>query len=123
MMKDELSNICGGEHEEAALRRDELLARMPDTNELIDLAELYKVFGDSSRVRIMSALALAELCVCELEAALDMSQSAVSHQLRILRQAKLVRATREGKSMRYALDDEHVRLILAQGLDHLREGA
>ncbi len=94
-------------------------ALMPDTDSLYDLSEVFRVFGDSTRIRILYALFESELCVCDLTQVLGLSQSAVSHQLRILKDAKLVRFRREGKSMIYALDDDHVRTILSMGMEHL----
>lgn len=94
---------------------------MPEEEELYDLAELFKVFGDSTRIRILFVLFEAEVCVCDLAEVLHMTQSAVSHQLKILKQAKLVRARREGKSVFYALADDHVRTIIAQGREHTEE--
>lgn len=94
---------------------------MPDENELYDLAELFKVFGDSSRIRILFVLFEAEVCVCDLAATLNMTQSAVSHQLRILKQNKLVKSRREGKSIFYSLADGHVRTIIDQGREHIEE--
>jgi ArsR family transcriptional regulator len=88
---------------------------------LLGLAELFKVLGDPSRLRILTALGVAELCVCDLAAVLDMSQSAISHQLAVLRGARLVRARRDGKSMFYALDDEHVSGIVGLASTHLSE--
>ena len=92
---------------------------MPDENELYDLAELFKVFGDSTRIRILYVLFEAEVCVCDLAQALNMTQSAISHQLRILKQNKLVKNRREGKSIFYSLADDHVRSIIAQGREHI----
>lgn len=94
---------------------------MPKEEELYDLAELFKVFGDSTRIRILFVLFEAEVCVCDLAEVLRMTQSAVSHQLKILKQAKLVSARREGKSVFYALADDHVRTIIAQGREHIEE--
>lgn len=94
---------------------------MPEEEELYDLAELFKVFGDSTRIRILFVLFEAEVCVCDLAEVLHMTQSAVSHQLKILKQAKLVSARREGKSVFYALADDHVRTIIAQGREHIEE--
>ena len=94
---------------------------MPEEEELYDLAELFKVFGDSTRIRILFVLFEAEVCVCDLAEVLHMTQSAVSHQLKILKQAKLVSARREGKSVFYSLADDHVRTIIAQGREHLEE--
>lgn len=88
---------------------------------LYDLAELFKVFGDSTRIRILYALMQKELCVGDLSSELSMNQSAVSHQLRILKDAKLVKFRRDGKSIFYALDDDHVRTILNVGMDHIEE--
>ena len=93
--------------------------KLPKEEELYDLAELYKVFGDSTRIRILFVLFEAEVCVCDLAAALQMTQSAISHQLRIL---KLVKSRREGKSIFYSLADGHVRTIINQGLEHIEEG-
>lgn len=94
---------------------------MPEETELYDLAELFKVFGDSTRIRILFVLFEAEVCVCDLAEALHMTQSAVSHQLRILKQNKLVKGRREGKSVFYSLADSHVRTIIAQGREHIEE--
>ena len=95
---------------------------MPEETELYDLAELFKVFGDSTRIRILFVLSSAEVCVCDLANVLNMTQSAISHQLRILKQNKLVKSRREGKSVFYSLADGHVRTIIAQGREHIEEG-
>ena len=94
---------------------------MPEETELYDLAELFKVFGDSSRIRILFVLFEAEVCVCDLAKVLNMTQSAISHQLRILKANKLVNSRREGKSVFYSLADGHVRTIIAQGREHIEE--
>ena len=94
---------------------------MPEETELYDLAELFKVFGDSTRIRILFVLFEAEVCVCDLASALNMTQSAISHQLRILKQNKLVKSRREGKSVFYSLADDHVRTIINQGREHIEE--
>ena len=94
---------------------------MPAETELYDLAELFKVFGDSTRIRILFVLFEAEVCVCDLAQALNMTQSAISHQLKILKQSKLVKSRREGKSVFYSLADGHVRTIIAQGREHIEE--
>lgn len=94
---------------------------MPEETELYDLAELFKVFGDSTRIRILFVLFEAEVCVCDLAEALSMTQSAISHQLKILKQNRLVKSRREGKSVFYSLADEHVRSIIAQGREHIEE--
>ena len=95
--------------------------RLPSEDVLYDLAELFKVFGDSTRVRILYVLFEAEVCVCDLAEALNMTQSAISHQLRILKQNKLVKSRREGKQVFYALADDHVYTILNQGVEHVTE--
>ena len=92
---------------------------MPNEEELYDLADLFKVFADSTRIRILFVLFKAEVCVCDLAKAL--TQSAVSHQLRILKQNKLVKNRREGKSIFYSLADEHVRTIISMGREHILE--
>ena len=94
---------------------------MPDDEYLYDLSELFKIFGDSTRIRILYALFDNELCVGDIAEILNLSQSSVSHQLRILKDAKLVKFRREGKSMFYALDDDHVRTILSMGMEHVEE--
>ena len=94
---------------------------LPNEDELYDLAELFKVFGDSTRIRILFALYQSEICVCDLAETLTMTQSAVSHQLKILKQAKLVNSRRDGKQVYYFLADDHVKTIIAQGRDHIEE--
>lgn len=95
--------------------------RMLSERDFLFLAELFKALGDYTRVRILFALSVNELCVCALAEVLDMSQSAISHQLRLLRAAKLVRYRKDGKNVYYALDDDHVRNLISQGLEHIRE--
>lgn len=95
--------------------------QMPQEEELYDLAELFKVFGDSTRIRILYVLFETEACVCDIAEALHMTQPAISHQLKILKQAKLVKNRREGKSVFYSLADGHVRTIIAQGREHIEE--
>ncbi|MEY8333984.1 metalloregulator ArsR/SmtB family transcription factor [Lachnospiraceae bacterium 47-T17] len=102
-------------------RLEKVREKLPDVDELYDLAELFKVFGDSTRIRILYVLFQSELCVCDLAEVLGMTQSAVSHQLKILKQAKLVTGRREGKSVFYALADDHVRSIIDQGKEHVDE--
>ncbi len=96
-------------------------AVMPEEEILYDLAELFKVFGDSTRIKLLYVLSEKELCVCDIAELLNMTQSAISHQLRVLKQAKLVKYRREGKSMFYSLADDHVKTILKQGMDHVEE--
>ena len=95
--------------------------KMPQEEKLYDLAELFKVFGDTTRVKIISALFEAEMCVCDIAELLSMTQSAISHQLRVLRQARLVKHRKEGKVVFYSLDDEHIKTIFNQGLEHILE--
>lgn len=109
--------LCDHHHDHPDLNR--LQSTMPGDDRLYDLADLFRVFGDSTRIRILYALFESELCVCDLAQLLGLTQSAVSHQLRTLKDAKLVRFRREGKSIIYALDDHHVRQILSVGLEHL----
>ena len=103
----------------------EILSRvkpeMPDEEELYDLAELFKVFGDTTRIRILYVLFESEMCVCDIAELLSMTQSAISHQLRILKQARLVRSRRDGKTVYYSLDDDHVRTVIGQGMEHIEE--
>lgn len=94
---------------------------MPEETKLYDLAELFKVFGDSTRIRILFVLFEAEVCVCDLAQTLQMTQSAISHQLKILKQSKLVKSRREGKSIFYSLADDHVRGIINLGMEHVEE--
>jgi ArsR family transcriptional regulator len=97
------------------------MALPPDDRQLFELADFFKVFGDSTRIRILFALTGGGLCVGELADRLTLHQSAVSHQLRILKQAHLVRHNKEGKQVRYSLDDDHIFRIIDQGLEHIRE--
>lgn len=96
-------------------------SKMPDEDILAELGDFFKTFGDSTRVRIVSALISGELCVCDIAAALDMTVSAVSHQLRVLRQAKIVRTRRDGKQIYYSIEDHHVGILFTVGLEHVRE--
>lgn len=100
---------------------NKVLEGMPEDEVLYDLAELFKVFGDTTRVKILYALASSEMCVCDIAALLNMSQSAISHQLRVLKQSRLVKYRRQGKVVYYSLDDEHVQRIFDQGLLHVTE--
>ena len=94
---------------------------MPDEEILYDLAELFKIFGDSTRIKILYVLFESEMCVCDIAQILGMTQSAISHQLRSLKQSKLVKYRREGKTVFYSLSDSHVRTILDQGMEHVAE--
>ena len=98
-----------------------VLDQHPDDEILYDLAELFKVFGDSTRIKILYSLFETELCVYDIARLLNLSQSSVSHQLRILKTSKLVKFRREGKSVFYSLDDDHVREIISMGMEHVEE--
>ena len=119
-MSDHLAACCDTPH-----THEEVLTQvrhqMPGEEELYDLAELFRIFGDSTRIRILYALFEAEMCVCDIAQLLGMTQSAISHQLRSLKNARLVKARREGKTVFYALADDHVKTIIGQGMDHILE--
>lgn len=100
---------------------EKVLEQQPDDEILYDLAELFKVFGDSTRIKILYSMFENELCVNDIARLLNLSQSSVSHQLRILKTSKLVKFRREGKSIYYSLDDEHVRSIISMGMEHVEE--
>lgn len=107
---------CSIIHEDVVSRVRKI---MPKEEKLYDLAELFKVFGDTTRIKILHALFEAEMCVCDIAALLEMNQSAISHQLRILKQAGLVKFRKEGKVVYYSLDDDHVKNIFEQGFIHI----
>ena len=100
---------------------DQVRQVLPPDEVLSDLADLFKIFGDSTRIKILYALLRSELCVCDIARVLNLTQSAVSHQLRILKGGKLVKYRREGKTVFYSLADDHVRSIINQGMDHISE--
>lgn len=100
---------------------DKVKAQMPEEATLYDLADFFKVLGDSTRVRIMWALDTHEMCVCDMAVLLNMTKSAISHQLRQLRQTNLVRSRREGKNVFYSLADDHVKDIFEKGMEHINE--
>ena len=100
---------------------EKVLEQQPDDEILYDLAELFNVFGDSTRIKILYSMFENELCVNDIARLLNLSQSSVSHQLRILKTSKLVKFRREGKSIYYSLDDEHVRSIISMGMEHVEE--
>lgn len=116
--KDTLKCNCTIIHQDIV---DSVKSNMPSEENLYDVAELFKVFGDTTRIKIICALFEHEMCVCDIANLLNMSQSAISHQLRVLKQARLVKYRREGKVVYYSLDDEHVRHIFNQGLAHVSE--
>ena len=109
---------CNTIHEEVV---NEVRKHMPEEESLLNLADLFKVFGDSTRVKIVCALLHSEMCVCDIAVLLGMTKSAISHQLRALRQTKLVKYRKDGKIVYYSLDDEHVGNIFEQGLFHVCE--
>lgn len=109
---------CNVIHEDVVKRVKETI---PQEEILYDLADLFKTFGDSTRIKIICALFQSEMCVCDIAALLCMNQSAISHQLRVLKQARLVKYRKEGKVVYYSLDDDHVKGIFDQGLAHLKE--
>lgn len=100
---------------------EEVKNSMPEEDKLYDLADFFKVFADSTRIKILYVLLMHEMCVCDLAGTLGMSQSAISHQLRTLKQMDLVRSRREGKTVFYSLADNHIASILSQGLEHIEE--
>ena len=100
---------------------EEIENKMPEESELYDLADLFKVFGDSTRIKILYVLFENEMCVYDIASILNMTQSAISHQLRILKQNRLVKFRKEGKTVLYTLADEHVFTILSQGIEHVEE--
>lgn len=103
------------------MKKENVLTPIPDSEILQSLADLFKIFGDPTRIRILCALSEQELCVCDIAAILEMSQSAISHQLRTLKQSHLVTSRRDGKTVYYSLADSHVSAILSQGLEHVLE--
>lgn len=94
---------------------------MPDESQLMNLAEFFKIFGDSTRIKILYVLSQSEMCVCDIATLLQMGQSAISHQLRVLKQMRLVKFRRDGKTVFYSLADGHIQTILAQGMEHISE--
>ena len=105
-------------HEDVVKRVKE---KQPDDEYLYELADLFKVFGDTTRIKILYALFESELCVGDIAQILGLSQSAVSHQLRVLKDSKLIKFRREGKVILYSLDDDHVRTIMSMGMEHVEE--
>ena len=123
-MSNDKTDKCIEKCEENTMHSDvvsHVRSKLPKEETLYDLAELFKVFGDSTRIKILCSLFEAEMCVCDIATTLGMSQSAVSHQLRVLKNAKLVKFRRDGKVVYYSLDDEHVKHIFDEGLHHITE--
>ena len=100
---------------------NQVLKAMPGEQELMQLADFYKVFGDSTRIKILYVLSQSQMCVCDIASLLQMGQSAISHQLRVLKQMRLVKFQREGKAVFYSLADSHIETILEQGMEHINE--
>ena len=96
-------------------------SQMPEEEDLDDLADFFKVFGDTTRIKMLYVLMCSEMCVCDIAQILHMTQSAISHQLRILKQMDLVKSRRDGKTIFYSLADSHIATILSQGMDHIQE--
>lgn len=117
---NQVENLCP-EHDHHNVPVTELQSAMATTSQLFELAELFKMFSDTTRIRIFCSLFRQELCVASIAEQLEMGQSAISHQLRLLRNAGLVKTRREGKSIFYSLDDIHVELIFEMGLQHILE--
>lgn len=119
MMENNIEKCsCNVIHKDTVIKVKE---KLPKEETLYDLAELFKVFGDSTRIKILCALFESEMCVCDLSALLSISQSAISHQLRVLKSARLVKFRRDGKVIYYSLDDEHIKHIFDEGLKHITE--
>jgi ArsR family transcriptional regulator len=116
--KDEISCDCDVIHADVV---DEVRQRMPNEADLYDLSDFFKIFGDSTRVKIIWALDEKELCVCDIAVLLNMTKSAISHQLKTLKQANLVKFRREGKVVYYSLKDDHVKDIFEKGMEHIKE--
>jgi len=120
MSNDQNTVVCDCEviHKEIV---DKVKPQMPEESSLFDLSDLFKIFGDTTRIKILWALDCSEMCVCDISVLLNMTKSAVSHQLKVLRQSKLVKFRKEGKVVYYSLDDDHIKQILDQGLIHINE--
>lgn len=114
---DETTEACDGQHIHNHIQENVI----PEEEKLYQLADLFKIFGDPTRIRILYALSASELCVCDIAELLGMTQSAISHQLRVLKQSHLVKFRRDGKTIFYSLSDNHVATILNQGLEHVIE--
>ncbi len=114
----EETDVTGAED---AAEIKEVTDALPDEDTLDELEGLFKIFGDSTRIKILYVLHIKEMCVMDISLALGMSQSAISHQLRVLRQTRLIRSRRDGKNIYYSLADEHVHTIISMGLEHIEE--
>ena len=117
----EFASCTCGEHERHKELLDVINKKMPDDEKIFDIAELFKMFGDSTRMRILFVLFESEACTCDLAEVLRMTPSAISHQLKTLQRAKLVKSRREGRTVYYSLSDDHVRMMIEQGIEHVEE--
>lgn len=120
-MENKLSDMCCECIHSHKKKVDKVMKTMPEEETLYDLAELYKVFGDSTRIKILYVLYESELCVCDIASLLSMTISAISHQLKILKQADLVKSRKSGRTVFYSLADNHVSAIISQGMEHITE--
>ncbi len=120
MSDNRYGDLCGENDVHPALLY-EVKRKMPDDEKIFDLAELFKIFGDSTRMKILFVLFEAEVCTCDLAVVLNMTASAISHQLNVLKRTKLVKCRREGKAVFYSLADEHVRSIISMAVEHIEE--
>ena len=118
MADDDICCECFGIHEE---RIAEAVKCLPENGPATGLSDFFKVLGDTTRIRILFSLDRGEMCVCDIAQLLGMTQSAISHQLRALKNARLVKSRREGKTVFYALADDHVKTIIDQGIEHVKE--
>ena len=118
-MAETKCSVCGNEHADGV--GNEVKRLLPDENLLYELSDFFKIFADSTRIKILVALDIGELCVCEISDALAMTDSAVSHQLKILRQSNLIKSRRKGKNVYYSLADSHVKDIIEKAIEHLEE--
>lgn len=116
MQNDVCQEFCANEKLVDRVKR-----QLPEKENLLELANLFKALGDFTRIRILNALLASELCVCDLVEILDMNQSAISHQLRVLRSSKIVKYRKEGRNVIYSLDDDHIHQLIRQGMDHILE--
>ena len=120
MNQENEKNVCDYLHVHEQIVTD-VNEHMPNEEVLFDLSELFKVFGDSTRIRILYCLFVSEMCVCDIATLLNMTQSAISHQLSVLKRNKLIKSRRDGKTIFYSLADSHVRTMLDQGVEHVTE--
>lgn len=118
-MNQERKNSC--QNKEHQQHVDTVLNTMPQEEIVMDLASLFKVFGDATRIKIIYSISQGELCVCDIADAIGMSQSAVSHQLKYLKLSRLIKSRKEGKEVYYSLDDAHIESIFSEALDHVKE--